>query len=300
MSKVDISIILVSFNTRAVTLNCLESIFLHTKDLRFEVIVVDNASSDGSVAALRRYRLKHPIRILSLKHNLGFGGGNNRGAQIAKGKYLLFLNTDTILTGNSLKIALGEAGKEKRLGAYSCQLLNADGSIQATGGYFPTLFRILAWQYFMDDIPLLGKLFQPVHPRPSYYQKRRELDWITGAFLMTPKTVFNSVGGFDENIFMYVEDTDLCFRFKKNGLKIIFSPSASLIHLGGASGGNSLFNEARQTVFFVNKHYGSLQAVFAREVIRLGALLRWGLFGIIGGNDTKGVAYKKIFLGIGS
>lgn len=297
--KPELSIILVSYNTKTLTIKCLESIFEHTRELKFEIIVVDNASTDSSLSALRRFRRQQPIRLLPLRKNIGFGRGNNRGAKIARGKYLLFLNTDTFLTTNALKTAVEEAKKIKDLGAYSCQLLNADGTIQPTGGYFPNLWRIFTWQLFLDDLPLVGQLFKPVHPKPDWYRRYREPDWITGAFMLIPKKLYDQVGGFDEDIFMYVEDTDLCYRLKRLGFKVIYSPTASIVHLGGASGkgGGNLVYEARQTIYFVKKHWGRLFALKADILIRSGALLRWVIFGIIGGNETKAAAYRQILLG---
>lgn len=295
----DLSVILVSYNTKAVTLACLESIFKHSRGFNFEIIVVDNASSDGSPAALKQFKKTHSLRLLLLKKNLGFGRGNNRGAKLARGEYLLLLNTDTLLHDNALKTALDEARAIANLGAYSCRLVNRDGSTQPTGGYFPTLGRILTWQLFLDKLPALNHWWKPIHPGKSWYQQRREFDWLTGAFMLIPRQVFARVGGFDKNIFMYVEDTDLCYRLKQLGLKVVYSPTAKITHLGGASGasGSSLVWEARQTLFFVKKHYGLLAAIVADGLIRLGSLLRYLLFGIINKDATRSFAYRQIILG---
>jgi GT2 family glycosyltransferase len=293
-TKPDLSIILVSYNTRRLTLKCIKSIYKFTKNIKFEIIVVDNASSDGSIESLNKLKKKYPLNLLPQDKNLGFGAANNLGASLAGGKYLLFLNTDTRLSSNALRIALEDAKKIKGLGAYSCKLLNKDGSIQATGGYFPTLARIFTWQLFIDDLPLIGRMFRSVHPPVSFYRQRRELDWITGAFMLIPRSVFQKVSGFDEKIFMYVEDTDLCYRLKKRGYKVIYSPRATVTHFGGASGGNALLAEARQTVYFMKKHYSLPTAIAAAILIRVGALLRLGLFAIIVPDETKSTAYRKI------
>ena len=294
--QLDLSVIIVSYNTRLVTLKCLRSIFEYTRGLSFEVIVVDNGSSDGSTDMLRRFKRKNPLRLIASKKNLGFGRANNRGAKIARGKYLVFLNSDTLLTTNSLKISLEEAKKIKLLGAYSCRLLNADGTIQPTGGFFPTPARILTWQLFLDDLPLIKYWFRPVHPTVSWYGEKIELDWLTGAFMLIPRKIFALVHGFDEDIFMYVEDTDLCYRLRQLGRIAVYSPTTAIIHLGGASGsnGNSLVAEAKQTAFFVRKHFGSMAAFVSIFLIKLGSLLRWVLFGIIIPNETKAHSYRQI------
>lgn len=297
VNKCELSVIIVSYNTRKVTKKCLRSLFEYTRGINFEVIVVDNASSDGSLPMLRAFKRKHPIRLIAAKKNLGFGRANNRGAKIALGKYLLMLNSDTVFTTNTLRIALDEAKAIKDLGVYSCRLTNKDGTTQPTGGFFPTPLRVLTWQLFIDDLPLVKYWFRPVHPDQSWYERELEFDWLTGAFMLIPARVFKKVNGFDEKIFMYVEDTDICYRIKSLGKQIIYSPTTSITHLGGASGGSGLVAEAKQTIFFVNKHFGPLAGFWSKLMIRLGSLLRYTLFAIIVPNEAKRSAYKEILFG---
>src|SRR3989339_975849 len=155
MTKVDLSIISVSYNTKQIMLDCLESIVKHTKGLKYEIIAVDNGSKDGSLEMLCDFSKKHPELILvDAKENLGFGRGNNLGAKRARGEYLLFLNSDTLIFDNALKEAVEIVKKRLKFGAYSCRLLNFDKSFQPSGGYFPNFWNLIAWQFFLDDLPV--------------------------------------------------------------------------------------------------------------------------------------------------
>src|SRR5687767_579639 len=236
----NLSIIIVSYNTKKVLKDCLSSLYKNTKELDFEVIVIDNASSDGSVTMIKKNFPK--VRLILNKQNQGFGGANNAAAKLAKADYLLFLNSDTLISDNAITNTYNQALTTKNLGAISCQLLNKDASIQASGGFFPNLINVFTWQSGLDDLPilgdLLGLLIKPVHPQISFYKKNpKKLDWITGAFMIIPKKIYKKTGGFDESIFMYAEELELCFRIKKQNKKIYYFPESSIIHLGGQSAG---------------------------------------------------------------
>lgn len=294
----EVSIVIVSFNTKEYLKNCLDSIFQYTTGLKYEVIVVDNASTDGSREYLTKLSNQKKIKYIGLPDNVGFGAGNNRGVSIAKGDLLLFLNSDTLLTENSILIAARFMRKHPNVGAFSCRLTYKDGRTQPTGGYFPTLMRLIAWQLFLDDIPLLGRLVKSIHPKSSYYRDNCYLDWITGAFMMMPRELFVTVGGFDEKIFLYVEELELCFRIRKLNRGIVYRTNTSITHFGGASGGShlALTLEIKYMVYFYQKHLPAWQGSVAKQVFKAGCLLRWLLFGIIGRNEVASKAYKQAYL----
>jgi len=312
----DISIIIVSYNTKQILQNCIKSIYKYTQNVSFEIIVVDNGSTDGSVGLLQKLEQNKKIIFIKSLQNLGFGTANNLASQKARGKYLLFLNPDTLFISNCLPVSLNWLKNKPKVGAMTIKLLNKNKSIQPTGGYFPTLLRVLVWQLFLEDWPFMGSLFKSIHPhepgffflnrlvkkplfvpsKGSVYDKLFFPDWITGAFMLIPASIFKKAKGFDEKIFMYVEETQLCYRIKKLGFKIAYAPIDSIIHLSGASSGSidSLVWEAINTLYFFNKHYSSFSAFLARVIIIIGSILRLLIFGIIGRNQDKQKAYAQI------
>lgn len=154
----------------------------------------------------------------------------------------------------------------------TCRLLNQDNSIQPTGGFFPTFPRLFAWQFFLDDVFPLNSY----HPKPSFYQAEKELDWVTGAFFMFRHEIIDKAGLLDENFFMYAEELEYCFRIKKSGLKIFFTPLSSVIHYGFKSGSKekALISEYESLKYFYHKHYPRYKAIIARIILKFGALMR--------------------------
>ncbi len=291
----DLSIIIVSFNTKELLISCIKSLFKYTKNSKFEVIVVDNGSGDGSAEAAENLG----ALVIKNKENLGFATANNQGFKSSKGKYVLFLNSDTEIHDNVLGEMTAWMNFNSDAGAASCALKNKDGSLQATGGYFPTLLRVFSWMT-IQDIPFVDSIIKPFHPYhskafffrgDSFYKTTKELDWITGAFLLSRRAILEEVNGWDEKFFMYAEDTDLCFRIKKLGSQIWYLPKWSITHLGGASGrtsGYSLISEFEGIKKFYKKFYPSWQFPILRLILKIGALGRMLLFGILeGGRSAK-------------
>lgn len=297
IKKLDLSIIILSYNTKDLTLACLRSIFKYTKGVNFEIIVVDNHSSDDSVSAIKKFATGKPVKLMASSKNLGFAAGNNLGSKSARGRYLLFLNSDTYLKKNILKPILNFADQQPNLGALSCRLKNKDGSTQPTGGFFPSLSNIFAWQFFLDDLPLISSFFKSIHPKSSFYHTHQQPDWLTGAFLLVPTDLFTQIKGFDPHFFMYVEDIEICYRLHQLHKTIHYLPQFDLVHLGGASAssGYSLIQEAKNISYFFQKHHTSLQAGLVRLFIRLGSLLRILVFGIMSANVQKTKIYWTIF-----
>jgi GT2 family glycosyltransferase len=239
----DLSIIIISYNTKDLTLGCIRSIIDTVKKTSYEIIVVDNASTDQSVDAIEKLKLSS-IKVFRNKKNLGFGKANNVGLKQAKGRCVLFLNSDTLVLENTLDSMVAWMDVNPDVGISSCALENTDKTLQGTGGYFPTLFRVFAWMTFIDDLPVIDNLIRPFHPTHphsfmgknlKFYEKEIELDWLTGAFMLVRREVVEKIGGFDEDYFMYTEDTDLCFRAKRAGWRVFYLPKWRIIHFGGAS-----------------------------------------------------------------
>ncbi len=282
---VDLSIIIVNFNTKKLTINCINSVWKHVKKTNFEIIVVDNASTDGSIDALKLLKKRKKIKIIKSYKNIGFGAANNMGMRVAAGKYILLLNSDTLIESSAIDGMVEWMKKNKEVGATSCALKNSDGSTQATGGYFPSLLKVVAWMFLLDDLPVVDRIIKPFHPMhphsPIYkgvgdFKNPKERDWLTGAFLLIDKKVLEKVGYFDEDYFMYTEEVDLCYRIKKAGWKIWYLPKWSVIHFGGSSSTKEfpIVGEYKGVKTFYKKHMPQWQYPLIRIFLKLGALIR--------------------------
>ena len=282
--KVNISIVILSFNTKELLKNCLESL----KDLKVEIIVVDNGSTDGSLQLINS--LKWPnLKIIANKKNLGYGAGNNQGIKIAQGDYILLLNSDTVVKDEApLKMA-NFLKKHPQVGAVGCKLLNPNNSIQPSAGPFPNLM-ISAVMLFAEH--WLGDLVR------ASFNKTKEVDWVMGAALMVRHDVFQKAGPMDEGIFMYMDEVEWCFRIKKAGYKVFFYPGAEVIHFFGGSSKTGrrdpVLNIYRGLLYFYKKHYPSWQLPLLKTMLKLkaaGALL----FGYLTNNDYLKKTYVEAY-----
>ncbi|MBO7114506.1 MAG: glycosyltransferase family 2 protein [Bacteroidaceae bacterium] len=229
--KMDVSIIIVNYNTLHVLLPCLDSIMEHTHGLSFEIIVVDNGSIDGSVQTLQS---DGRIRFVSAGSNLGFGKANNLGLSVAKGQYILFLNSDTLLTNNAVGMMYDfSCHYEGRLGALGAVLVNRSGQKIHSFGKFPRMrddFSKYLW------IPLKKALHlyrQPVIEYPSQWAK---VDYVTGADLFVNRQVLDECGAFHPAFFMYCEESEMEYRFHLKGYDNIIMNGPGIIHLEGEGG----------------------------------------------------------------
>lgn len=289
-----LSIIVPSYNTKQLLRRCLQSIYRQTKRVSFEVIVVDNGSRDGSPAMVRS---EFPqVNLLATKKNLGFGKANNRGAARAKGDWLLFLNSDTEMLPGALNTLaeLATAGSTKTV--WGPKLLNPDSSPQPSAGYFPTLGRVAALMFFVDDLPLFNRFIKSYHQTaPSFYQDEQEVDWVTGAALLVHQSLVAQVQGFDERYFMYAEEVDLCFRLKRAGGAVRYTPQSQIRHSKGASSKDgftaAIVGEYKGLISFFAHHRPGWQLSLVKMLLRLGALFRLFVFGII--SKEKTYAYQK-------
>lgn len=281
---IDVSVITVNYNSIELLKNCLDSLQKFTKDINYEIIVVDNNSMTGDIDKL----LKDYDRITLVKNdvNKGFGSANNQGVKIAKGKYVLLLNNDTILFENSIKKVFDFTESLKGNIIIGCKLLNEDRSIQKSVYDFPTLLNVFTSNFFLYLFFPRSKYFNKYHLMNKGLNDMTEVDVVTGAFLFMDRKIFDSLGGFDERFFFYMDDTDLCYRHKKNNGKVIYYPETSIIHLKGKSAkGESWFKNKHQsisTIKFSQKHFVGLKFFLAIIFHNTGLLVRIPLF-ILGG-----------------
>lgn len=289
---IDISIIIPSYNTYQLLKDCLTSIYQNTK-VPFEIIIVDNGSTDGSVAMVKE---NFPnTRLIENKINLGFAQAVNQGLEKAQGRYLLILNSDTLVLDGAVDKEISFLEKHEEVGVVGCQLKNSDGTIQPSGGYLPNLVRVFLWMSFLDDLPILKNILRPYHVEDKeFYTHQRYLDWVTGAFFLTRREVFEKVGFFDPEMFMYVEEIDWCIRVKKAGYKVVFNPSACIVHYRGASTKRrkaGILEEYQGLKYFFSKYKAGWQFPLLRLFLKFGAWARLFLFGIM----LKDLESKRIY-----
>ena len=277
----NISVIILNFNTKAILLDCLESIKKYTKDIAYEIIVVDNASTDGSLDVLKKMK---DIILIESKENTGFARGNNLGIKVAKGEYILLLNSDILLEEDSIKKIVDRISKSSKIGIASCKLLNKDKTVQKNGGFFPDLLHVILWSLFLDQVPFVQNIFGSYHPHVgSYYKVEHNQDWVTGAFFLIKRQVLDQIKGFNENFFLYVEELEFCYRAKKKGWEVLYTPETYIIHLGGASGSTqlSVLQEYKNLRLFYKIHFNLISRLGLILTLKINILLRLVLKGIV-------------------
>lgn len=230
----DLSIIVISYNTREMTLACLRSVYEQTKGISFELIVVDNDSSDGSASAIaENFPQLHLIRS---SENLGFAAANNLAALEATGEYLLLLNPDTVVLDGAIQKLLVFARNHPEHGIYGGKTLFADGSLNhASCWQRPTPWSVSCYGIGLTSIFRRSNWFDPEAYGSWQRDAVREVDIVSGCFFLIRKSLWEKLGGFDPVFFMYAEEADLCLRAQKLGAKPIITPEAVIIHYGGAS-----------------------------------------------------------------
>lgn len=224
----DLSIVIVNFNTKKLVEDCFDSIKKEESKINLEVIAIDNGSSDGSREAFKKLEKENNnFKLILNNENLGYAKANNQGAKISKGKYLLLLNSDTIVKRYALGNLIKFAEKTSDAGVIGSRLYNLDGSLQSSCFHFPTIKNALL-EYFFNKKGLFDK-FAPKKNTPV------TVDAVVGAsFLITPKAR-KKVGLLDERYWAYFEDIDYCRQVWKKGMKVYYLPSSKIIHYHGAS-----------------------------------------------------------------
>lgn len=229
----DISIIIVSWNTKEILRQCLRSVYEHTPELEIETIVVDNASSDGSAEMVLSDFPQ--VVLIENNDNRGFAAANNQGMSLATGRYFLLLNSDTIILKNAIEKCVDFADRNTDAAVVGCRVLNADRSLQPTCFMFPSILNMFLSASYLYKIFPQTRFFG--REKMTWWQRDsvEEVDVVTGCFMLVRKAAIDQIGQLDEQFFMYAEETDWCYRFKKTGWKILFTPDAEIIHLGGQS-----------------------------------------------------------------
>ncbi|MDP3994874.1 MAG: glycosyltransferase family 2 protein [bacterium] len=301
--EIDLSIVIVNYKAKDYLEKCLRSVLNSLGKVRYEIFVVENDSKDGSYEMVKN---KFPGVKLIAGPNIGFGPGNNLAMRKAKGRYVLLLNPDTeVIQKDMFCEMVNWMDNHPKVGVSSCALLNTDKSIQGTGGYFPTLLRVIVWMLFLDDIPFADRLIKPyhlMHPRSFLYSgkalfnKSHQQDWLTGAFYMIREKVLMEVGYFDKDFFTYVEEVEYSKRIKDAGWEIWYLPKWKILHHGQASSNSeyAMTSEYKGLKIYFQKHEPAWKMPLLRFMLKIGAILRIIIFGIIKGPKTAKI-YVKAF-----
>lgn len=274
MSEVDLSIVIVNWNTRALLADCLQSLNgqwstvngrqSSTTDNRLpftvyrspltETIVVDNASSDGSAAMVRE---RFPwVELIENRQNVGFARANNQAICHSRGRYVMLLNSDTVVPPGAIQSLIDFADFHPRAGIIGVRLINPDGSFQAGPNRFPTLLTTV-----FETWGILQRLSRnPYYPSfpPELSNRSLIVDWVGGACLLARRTAIEEIGMLDEGFFMNSEEVDWCYRMCRQGWEVWYTPDSAVIHLGGASAKRSTaaqrLRNYRGKVLFLSKH----------------------------------------------
>lgn len=231
---IDLSIIIVSFNSKDFLKKCIDSIF-ESSFKNLEVIIVDNASKDGSVAELER---DPRIVLIANKKNIGFSAANNQGVKKASGRYILFLNPDTSVYPKTFEYMLSFMDKNKTVGAATCRVLLPNGKLDDSSHRgFPTPWNSLCFFSGLSRLFPHSRIFSGYTSGYLNLSTTHEIDALCGAFMITRKKAGSQLGWWDEDYFFYGEDIDFCFRLKEKGWKIFYVPKASVLHYKGVSSG---------------------------------------------------------------
>lgn len=292
-----LSIIIVNYNVKELLLQCIDSVYRSTS-YELEVIVVDNNSNDGSVDAVKE---KFPrVIVISNTTNAGFSAANNQGIAIAAGEFIMLLNPDTEVTDGALNLLIETHVKHQGRYILAPQLLNQDGSIQASAWWFPTLTEIFLGSVF------LSRLIHSSDYAPVNFKEDFEPEGISGAALFFSRATIDKIGLMDENLF-WMEDIDLCFRNTRSGGKNIYLHVPKIIHYSGKSSGADLripiSNQLISKLKFFRKHSGILKMalgsvfIFTHIVIRILLLALPCLFSAKARSKVQAYVYsfKKLF-----
>ncbi len=292
---VDLSIVIVSWNVRALLRRCLQSVLAEAKpgpgdgvfqlgDWKVEILVVDNASADGSIEMVRS-QFPH-VHLIANGENRGFTAANNQGLSRARGRYLLLLNPDTEVVGDALATMIRYVEANAEIGALGAKLLYPDGSIQSSRRRFPTLSTALVESTVVQEWWKDNRILHRYYMTDTGDDEIQRVDWVVGACLLVRRQAYEQVGGLDEGFFMYSEELDWCRRIKAAGWEVVYLPTATVMHHEGKSSeqvvpARHIYFQSSKVRYF-RKHHGAFQAealrwflllTYAYQVAREG--LKW-------------------------
>jgi hypothetical protein len=282
--SVDLSVAIVSFNTRDLLLDCIRSVYDHTTAVRFEIIVVDNNSRDGTVAALRE---RFPtVQVIVNPENRGFSKGVNQALAVSSGRYFLMLNSDTLVRPQALDRMADCLDNDPTIGVVGCRQWTGDGRPYQSCFYFPSI------RDHLRHAAPLRRWLPRAHAAMAAARRidcarSQDVDWINGACLMVRRQLLEECGGLDEGFFMYFEDVDLCWQIRRRGYRVRHLADADIVHLSGGSSERERDRLNVQWEFsrirYVEKHFSPVNRWIMKAWIAAGAIVRllrtWGIGG---------------------
>lgn len=293
----DLSIIILSFNTKDITRRCLEKLKVAKKYCedklknKIEVIVLDNASSDGSAAMVKQ---NFPaVKLIVSPGNTGFSKGNNIAMKKSNNPYILLLNSDVYLEEGSLYKALAYFKVNLNCDLLGARLNYANGTLQPSAGNLPNPANIIFWILGLSLLPIISLIIPPFHPKSqSFFSKAHQVGWVMGAFFMIKREIYERTKGFDENLFMHMDEIEWCKRIKDKGFKIWYVPQVEVVHLHGASTnfdlGASFLNELKGIKYYLQKHYSDVYLPVKLFLI-VGLTLRVVAFSLLNKRKRAGI-----------
>ena len=295
----DVSVVIVSYNTRDLLEQCLISVERDAGDVTLEIFVVDNASADGSADLVER--AFPDVQLLRNTANVGFATANNQAVRLARGRYVLLLNPDTIVLNGAIAATVAFMDRLPEAGVSTCKVLNEDRTFQTGyGESFPSIGFILtggsSLRIALASLLLSRRYLESSGLNADSIARAHVVPWVMGAFMMIRSDVMAQVGMLDENLFMYGEEPDFCYRATKAGWQMWYTPDGEIIHLGGQS--TKQIDHAKVTnwllttyFYFFRKHRGAVYTVGCYIALVLSALVKLPVYAtleiISTGNDKR-------------
>ena len=269
----ELTVIIVSFNTKELTLRCLDLITRELLDYTHDITIVDNCSHDGSAEAIRNYYPQ--ILVIENNFNMGFGSACNLAMERASGKFLLFLNSDAFFCPGSLPILLNKMKRFSNIGMIGPAVLDENQNITRSCFRFTTLSRLI-----LSKLALASFSYYPAQSAVD----DQDVDWLSGCCMLVRSEVYRQVGGFDPQFFLYFEETDWAYRIRKSGWRVVYTPEPKVVHIGGASTRMSnkwkhgMLNRSEDLL--VKKHFGNLGRFMIVSARLIGAIIKLPLLAV--------------------
>ncbi len=299
----DVSIVIVNWNARRYLRNCISSIVSHTHKSIFEIIVVDNASTDGSEDMIHD---EYPwVKLIANDRNLGFAGANNQGIRAAAGRHVLLLNPDTVILDPVIGKTVAYSDQHVDVAVVGCQVLEDEDTIQRTCFGFPGPMNLLLTQAALTRVFPRSRFFG--RPKLSWWGRDTELDVdvVSGMYMLVKREAISHVGLMDEDYFMYAEETDWCYRFWQSGWRCVFAPVGRILHVDGGGKSTSqvpaqmYVQKQKSLMLFNRKNLGVVAAAAAKGVFLTSMLARslfWSTAGRLIGDKSKSRAKARLAL----
>lgn len=280
-SETDLCIIIVNWNTSNLLAGCLESVLsqkstdsTEAHQLAIETVVVDNASDDDSVLMVRQ---AYPwVHLIANSENVGFAQANNQAISASNSRYVLLLNSDTVIPSEALLTLVQFADAHPKAGIVGAKLVNPDGSFQAGPNRFPTLASVILASWGVIQKTTRNAYYPSFPPERSHVPMR--CDWVGGACLLARCAAIEQIGLLDEQFFMNSEEVDWCYRMYQSGWEVWYTPNPAVVHYGGASARRSTavqrLRDYRGKVIFLSKHHGSVTGGLARTNFRIASFIK--------------------------